>query len=45
MRKNNALIESISTTIGTIIVLLFGSTIILGLVWFIVWLIKSIAGM
>jgi uncharacterized iron-regulated membrane protein len=42
-KKSRALV--ISENIGSIIAILLGLAIALGLVWFIVWIIKSIAGM
>lgn len=45
MKKTNKIAKKIIETIGTLTAILLGSTIVLGLVWVVVWIIKSIAAM
>lgn len=45
MRRNNELIESLSTTISALVVLLFGVAFILGLSYIIVVLVRAILGL
>lgn len=45
MRKNNGLVESISTTIGALVVLMLGTAVLLGLAWLIIVIVKAIMGL
>jgi hypothetical protein len=49
MKKNKVVLDTrtkiVANKLGEIMAILLGIAVILGLVWFIVWIIKSIAGM